>query len=34
MKADYKNWMPKGMIYAALAVTVTALILALDVALG
>ena len=29
MKADYKNWMPKGMIYAALAVTVTARILAL-----
>ena len=29
MKADYKDWMPKGMIHAALAVTVTALRLAL-----
>ena len=27
MKADYKNWMPKGMIHAALAVTVTAVVL-------
>jgi hypothetical protein len=28
MKPDYKNWMPKGMIYSSFAVTAVCLILA------